>query len=78
MEEFSKGDPSRKTLEVPAELLKALANDEAAKSVFESLLPDERQRVIEWVKEGKSQREMQRRSKEAIQKLRAGRFVEPI
>jgi len=68
-EAFKTGD----TLEIPAQFLKALAEDAAANDAFDRLSADDQREFIDWVVEIKDSGERIRRSAEAIHKLKSGR-----
>lgn len=68
-EAFKTGD----TLEIPAQFLKALAEDAAANDAFDRLSAADQREFIDWVVEVKDVEGRNRRSAEAIDKLKDGR-----
>lgn len=67
-ETFELGD----TIEIPAQFMKALANDESANSAFDKLSTAAQRKFIDWVAEAKESEERTQRSKQAIEKLKSG------
>ena len=61
------------TLEIPAQFLKALAEDAAANDAFDRLSSDDQREFIDWVVEVKDADARLQRSAEAIDKLKDGR-----
>lgn len=64
------------TLEIPAQFLKALANDESANSAFDKLSTPAQREFIDWVAEAKDSGERVSRSKQAIAKIKAGETID--
>lgn len=67
-EDFSVSD----TLEIPAQFLKALAEDQAANDAFDRLPGGDQREIIDWVVEVKNSDERSKRSELAIEKLKQG------
>ena len=67
-ETFELGD----TLEIPAQFMKALANDESANSAFDLLSTTAQREFIDWVAEAREFEERNTRAKQAIEKIKIG------
>ncbi len=66
-ESFDIGD----TLEIPAQFMKALANDDSANAAFDQLSTTAQREFIDWVAEAKESRERDIRAKQAIEKIKS-------
>ena len=64
------------TLEIPSQLLKALATDQSANDAFDRLSAHDQHLIIDWVCEGTSEERTQRAS-DAIEMLKSGRLPQP-
>jgi uncharacterized protein YdeI (YjbR/CyaY-like superfamily) len=67
-DEFAVSD----TLEIPAQFLKALANDQVANDAFDRLPGGDQRAFIDWVVAAKTDETRSERSEQAIEKLRQG------
>ncbi len=65
--------PAKPPLEVPAELLQALAQVPQAQAVFEGLAPSHRREYVAWIVEAKAEATRQRRVAQAVAKLAEGK-----
>lgn len=60
------------TLEIPAQFMKALANDESANSAFDLLSTRAQREFIDWVAEARESQERSLRANQAIEKIKIG------
>ena len=63
-------DTAERTVELPADFAKALANDKAAKAAFEKLAPSHRKEHVRAIEDAKKPETRLRRIESAITKLR--------
>jgi uncharacterized protein YdeI (YjbR/CyaY-like superfamily) len=66
-------DTTPRTVEVPADLKKALAKDKQAKTFFESLSYSNKRRIVMAVEEAKMAETRQRRIDKSVANLHAGK-----
>ena len=66
-------DTAERVSEVPEELERALAGDQAASAIFEALAPSHRKEYAEWISGAKKPENKAARAAKALELLRAGR-----
>ena len=67
------GFDSGQTLEIPAVFLKALAENAEAGDAFDGLAPADQREWIDWVAQGDTADDRDERSRQAIERILAGR-----
>jgi Bacteriocin-protection, YdeI or OmpD-Associated/Domain of unknown function (DUF1905) len=69
-------DTSKRVVEVPADLKKALSAQSKAKSFFESLTPAQKKAYVDWISDSKREESRQQRIEKTVQMLSEGKKYE--
>lgn len=64
--------PSRRSLEIPAELEQVLCNDDEAMAQWKKFSADQKQEYVEWVSDAKQEESRKRRIAKALEMIREG------